>query len=160
MAWPPVAQALTTAMFGPRSLAARGDREVGVAVVPTRVLAIHVLGGVEALHLTGDVDLVIGRVEEGDVGDAGTTVDQRVPARLGPDADRRDDAQACDGDAPSVHAAGSSGPGRPTAPSPPGASMAWVCAPGTIRRISPLRTRPGPTSMKSVTPLAALRRPA
>src|SRR3990172_3546412 len=74
-------------------------------LVPTRVLAIHVLGGVEALHLTGDVDLVIGRVEEGDVGDAGTTVDQRVPARLGPDADRRDDAQARDGDAPSTHAA-------------------------------------------------------
>ena len=59
-----------------------------VAVVAASVLAVHVLRDVEALDLARDVDVVFGRVEEGDVGDPGLSGNERVPGDVGADTDR------------------------------------------------------------------------
>ena len=84
---------------------ARGrDGEVRAAVMAPRVLRIHVVGRLEALHLAGDVDVERCRVEERDAVDPRAARHEAVPRRLGTDPDRRDHAQAGHHRAAVVHA--------------------------------------------------------
>ena len=59
-----------------------------VAVVAACVLGVHVLRDIEALYLACHVDVVAGRVEEGDVRDAGLSGHERIPGDVGADSDR------------------------------------------------------------------------
>src|SRR5690606_29896489 len=135
-------------------LAGGGHREVGASVMAPHVLGVHVLGRVEALDLAGDVDLERLGVEQRDAVDARASGNQRVPARLCADADRRDDAVAGDDHAPRGHAGSPSSVASQDLPA--GASTWCVPASGLMRRMRPESTRPGPTSTKSVTPSATM----
>ena len=120
-------------------LAGGCHREVRVAIVPAHVARIHVLGGVELLHLAADMDLVVSRIEEGDIRDPGSAAHQRVPGGVDADPDRRDGAKPRDDHAALGHgAASASGSQSGSAP-----SIGWVLTSGLMRRMRPLRTRPG-----------------
>ena len=104
---PPIAEPTTmptgpgrrpfSAGVAPRLLR-RAEREQDVAVHPARLLRRRDRGGVEALHLAGDPDRELARVEGLDEVDAALARDGGLPGRRRVEPDRRDRAQPGDGD--------------------------------------------------------------
>src|SRR5258708_7812909 len=76
----------------------RGEAELDEEVVAARFLAVHVEIGVELLHLSRDAGGQVLGVEARDGADAALAGDGRLPRRLGPDAQGRDQAETCDDD--------------------------------------------------------------
>jgi len=73
------------------------------AVHAPRLLPLDEVGGVEVLHLAGEVDEVVGRVELRDLGGAGLAGEQVLPGRLDVVSERGDGTHARDHDsAPAV----------------------------------------------------------
>src|SRR4030095_9439771 len=82
----------------------RGHRVLDEDVDFLDVLLLEVVQGIEPLDLAGDPGRKVRRVEVRDRGDAVSAGTQRRPVRVGPDADRREEAYAGD-DHSSVHRA-------------------------------------------------------
>jgi hypothetical protein len=87
-------------------LAGRRHDQVCEAVHAPGLLAVDVFRRVEALHLAGEVDGELARVELRDLACAGAPGDECVPGRLDIRAERGKRSEAGDHDpAPAVHAA-------------------------------------------------------
>ena len=94
-----------------------GDGVAAEEVEPARLALVDVVLGDEALDLGGDVHLVAGRVEAGDLAHAGVAGHEPAPEGVHVVADRRDDAQTGDDDSALVCHAGSPAPQIPRPPS-------------------------------------------
>ena len=79
-----------------------GDGVLRVQVGALRFLAVHVLERIEPLHLAGEADGEVRRVELGDVRRARPTVPHGAPSRRHIVADWRNGTQASDDD-PTLH---------------------------------------------------------
>src|ERR1700687_4306706 len=128
-----------------------GDqRQLGIAVHSAELLWFDPAGGIEALHLTGDLHRVFAGVEERHLADPRLPFEHGGPGTGRIETNRRHRPHACHDDA--LHPNGDGVRTRATSRS----LRVTTCASWLMRRIRPESTWPGPISRNSALPRVTL----